>query len=143
MLWESHEISFTAVVDALLFQLSLDEVKIALFLENVSVGHRKKVSFCNTCFSRLHFRICTNLSAAPFKAMWYDGIKVCFTPLFIKKVLKAEEINQGPLSVTISSGRPYDANNARSVSHVFSVVVLLKLKTSNHLEWLSMITRNV
>ena len=36
-------------------------------------------------------------------------IKVYFTLFLFKKLLRAKEMNWGPLSVTISSGKPYDA----------------------------------
>ena len=89
---------------------------------------------CNTCFVKLRFKICTDLSAAPLDAGWYGGVSVCFTPLFFKNDLKMDEVNCGPLSETTSSGNPKEANKLRNMSQVLSAEVFLVSNTSSHFE---------
>ena len=75
---------------------------------------------CNTCFIKLHFKICTDRSAAPFDAGWYGGVSVCFTPLFFKSNLKVDEVNCDPFSEITSSGNPNEVNKVCKMSQVLS-----------------------
>lgn len=95
----------------------------------------------STSFIRTRFRICTDLSAAPFDAGWYAGSAVCLIPFLSRNWVNSLETSYGPLSDTSSSGRPYEANRPCSTSMVLWEVVEGMGKTSNHFEWLSMTTK--
>ena len=67
---------------------------------------------------------------------------MCLILFPFTKDLNSAEVNCGPLSVTICSGSPYAANSSRSLTTVFDVDVVVISKTSGHLEWASMMTKN-
>ena len=52
------------------------------------------------------FSIWTYLSASLFEAGWWRGTRVCWIPCFFMKWSISSDTNYGPLSDTISSGRP-------------------------------------
>lgn len=79
------------------------------------------------CRSRLTVGV--HHSALPFDAGWYGGVLVWHTPFLCRKSVKVFQVNWGPLSVTTSSGIPYDAKTVRSLSMVLSAVVKLITNT--------------
>ena len=54
--------------------------------------------------------VCTARSTASLYTGWLVGDRTWRTPLFLRNCSNSADINGGPLSDTITFGRPYDAN---------------------------------
>ena len=65
---------------------------------------------------------------------------MCLIPLAFIHNSNSCDVNWGPLSLTICSGNPYEANRLHNTSSVFSVVVVVVGYTFDHFKCASMTT---
>ena len=68
---------------------------------------------------------------------------MCLTPFNQRNSSNSLEVNCGPLSDTICSGRPNDANSCLNTLITFEVVVVVISMTSDHFEWASTAIKNI
>ena len=59
---------------------------------------------------------------------------MCLIPLLLRKSANSAEINWGPLSVVMVSGKPHRANQTSNISEMTLVVTVPAVPTSGHLE---------
>ena len=70
-------------------------------------------------------------------------VYVCSIPFCLTRLVNSSLVKADPLSETPALGSPCVANTFNNCSMVVAVVALLTGNTSNHLECVSMITKNI
>ena len=108
-------------------------------LESTGVARRLSMARCRLCFSFLHFLmifliVCTCLSMNPLDCGNLGDEVVCCMPHLWTKSWNGFPMYCGPLSLTISSGRP-NSDTAFLISSVtFSLVVACRGVTMGYFQ---------